>query len=163
MRITKQIAVSVSEALTAEKFKEVALKEALIEPLVVKLLLRTLPSCIIDCFNSHPSHFKTRNYFNLVGNGFNHEGVFLSEKMPYVSASLSPDLGEAVILRVCLNNYSDLKNKTELLKKDIENTIFGLKTYKAVELNFPEAFSLLPKINNAVVALDLSQLRKRLV
>lgn len=50
-----------------------------------------------------------------------------------------------------------------LLRKEIENAVFNLRTYKAVQENFPEAFEYLPtQKTTSALALNISDLRNRI-
>ncbi len=60
------------------------------------------------------------------------------------------------------NAFIQSKRDLTALRCDIENTLYALKTLKAISEHFPEALPYLPKTPNTSLIIDTTALRERL-
>ncbi|OYX86772.1 MAG: hypothetical protein B7Y83_00090 [Flavobacteriales bacterium 32-34-25] len=164
-RITKQIAESTALALVKGKYSKLSKKETEFKQMIEELLLNKIPEDVLKFFKKYPNYTETSNTVVLSGNGWNFERIALKNEIPAIHGGqiqYLPEPETAVKLLSLFNGHKDLKKQIERLKKDLEITIFNLRTYKSVQENFPEAFELLPKIVNNSVQLNLSDIRNRI-
>lgn len=163
-RITKQIATAVSNQLILSKNQDLEKERSVLSELTTKIYLKSIPQDVLKTFETHPSYFKTQSFVDICEKGFNYERFNMTKALPICNsryyAELSPE--DAVLLRKQHSIVVDLKNQIELLRRDIENAIFNLRTYNNVEKEFPEAFKLLPKRQSTALIVNLNDIRCKL-
>ena len=164
MRITKQIASEVAKELVAKKRKEngkvwIELCESIYESIKKKI-----PKELIDFSNKYPSYTRMSQIVKLVGNGFNHESINLNNAFPCRDWSLTyvPTNEEGEKWIKLFNKYHEQRESISSLHRDIENALYNLKTYKAVEENFPEAYKFLPEKITTSLSINLSDIRQKI-
>jgi len=162
MNITKQIASEVAILLLQKQANEIKSLNKDLETEFTEMVFKKIPVEVLDVFGKFSDYFGTRKSFQLSGNGFNYKWLSASRCLPAKNASFCPDEKEAKRLLSIINKIDDKSNKYQDLLKEIEVTLFSLRTYKRVEENFPEAFVLLPKKQTVSLALNLSDLRNKL-
>lgn len=162
MRITKSIAEQTAKSLIEAKRKELESKKQDVKNFLTPIVKAKIPKEILSSYSNFPDYFSTYNYVRLVGNGFNYRNFNINEKLPLTKSEFNPDEKQAKKLSELVNKYDDFRDKLNKLETELINAIFNLKTYKSVEENFPEAFLLLPKIENNKVMINLSDIRNKL-
>jgi len=162
MNITKTIAAEVAEKLLSKQALalEALRKEA--GEAFTKIYLKTLPKEVVAAFEKYPAYFQTRSGFQLNGNGFNWQSITASKKLPYSANAFSPTATEAAILLKVVNAADTKKFEYKKLFSEIETALYGLRTYKRVEENFPEAFVFLPNSVSTKLSVNISDLRNKI-
>lgn len=162
MNVTKQIASEVAEKLIQKQGLElIELKENLKQKFE-EIVLNTIPKYIKDFYKKHPRYMDTRQSFQLSGNGFEYKYLNTKNEVPAFSHSFQPNDRDAIILHGLLNEIDKKEKQYEKLFSEIEIALFGLRTYKRVEENFPEAFLLLPNKITTSLAINISDLRNKI-
>jgi len=162
MNITKLIATEVAEKLTDKKRLEIVNLKTDLSLVFEGIVLKSIPDEVIKLYKKYPNHFETKRSFQLCGNGFEYQYLGVTKDIPHYKSSFTPNEEDSKLLINKLNEIKDLKKKYDELFKEIEITLFSLRTYKRVEENFPEAFLLLPNKTTYAVALNISDLRQKI-
>lgn len=164
-RITKQIAEITANELVKSKKEKIKNLESEFKEKLYQIVLQNTPDDVVKFYKKYPSFTKTNFYVEISGNGFEHQRITLDSSFPSKDANrfqFLPDPETAKELLTSFNQIKDLKESSDRLKSDLERAIFNLRTYKSVQENFPEAFLLLPKIENNSVQINLSDIRNRI-
>lgn len=164
MRITKQIASDVANQLLAKKVKGNNRNWTELSNEVYESVLKTIPKEITELYEKHPSYVRTSQNVRLFGNGFNHENISTPRGFPCIdySKTYTPTEKEAADWIKLLNDYKDGKDNLRKLSSEIESALYNLKTYKAVQDNFPEAYELLPEKVSTSLSVNLSDIRQKI-
>jgi hypothetical protein len=166
MRITKDVAESTAEKMTAKKSLELLEMRNLFSEKIRNLILKQVPKEIIEAFEKHPNYINSIGYVYLYGIGFNGNSVKFT-KVPYMGDNrfeIKSEMGATELLKQ-FNKIEALEKEIKDLKLEIETALYStLKTYKRVQESFPEALQYLPKLNNDKTALvvNLSSLRDKI-
>jgi hypothetical protein len=167
-RITKQIAEDVSKRMTfkqKEKYKQL---KSEFENKVRDMSISRIPKKIIELFSNEETkpYIRTTSAVKLLGNGFNHNWVYVKD-FPHTGGVtfnliLTPEEGD--LLLKMEREYKVAEEKMEKLKVEIYTALYeGLRTFKNVEENFPEAFEYLPVLSkNTALSVNLNELRSRI-
>jgi hypothetical protein len=164
-RITIELAENIAKQLTAKKQQKLNDLNVKISKHVRDEVLKSIPEHVKMYFAEFPQYCYTHTQVTLVGNGCNHERVNVDE-FPRERASNSyytpsPFFGKE--FPILINNKDALKEEIYKLKRDIENALKQMRTFKAVREQFPEAAAFLPANNKVYLpSLDLSQIRESL-
>ena len=142
--ITKVIASEVAKKLTENKSKNIEKLNVNLKTEFQKIYLKRLPKEVYETFEKFPSYFNARSYVQLTGNGFDWQSLSFLKPLPYSERSFVPNEQEAEKLLKMKNEVDKAKNEKDKLVSEIETALIGLRTYKRVQENFPEAFELLP-------------------
>jgi len=164
-RITKQIAEITAKQLVKSKKETVASLRKNFKNEVEKLVMKQIPSEVIKFLEKFPNYTKTNDTVEISGNGWNFQKIGLGKCLPSPSGYRIQFCPEPVIAEQLLSKFKEIEDKEntiERLQNDLEKAIFNLRTYKSVEENFPEAFLLLPKIENNSLQINLSDIRNRI-
>lgn len=164
-RITKEIAENVATKLVQSKKQVIDCLRKKLENEVKEHVIKEVPLEVMLVFNKNPNFIRVERRVEISGNGWNFQSVYLDKAIPCnnnYKINFIPEAKIANELLLIFNEISDKEKEIKLLKNDLINTIYNLRTYKSVELNFTEAFELLPKIINNSVQLNLSEIRNRL-
>jgi len=159
--ITKAIAQEVAIKLTVKKRDSLKNEELKLKDDFREIIIKTIPKDVLDCFEKHPSYFDTRTSVQLSGNGFQWESINFGKELP-VFRNFTPDAVTAKKIMILKNKVEDSKKNLSDLQKEIENALFGLRTYKRVEENFPEAFAFLPNKITTSLAINLTDIRQKI-
>jgi hypothetical protein len=166
MRITKDVAESTAEKMTAKKSLELLEMRNLFSEKIRNLILKQVPKEIIEAFEKHPNYINSIGYVYLYGVGFNGESVKF-KKLPYTGNNrfeIKSEMGANELLKQ-FNKIEVLEKEVKDLKLEIETALYStLRIYKRIEESFPEALEFLPPINNNKTALvvNLSSLREKI-
>jgi len=162
MNITKTIAAEVAEKLLSKQVLELqGLKEDLKQKLE-NIILSTIPKEIKDFYKKYPSYVETRQSFQLSGNGFEYQYLNTKNHIPSFKSSFQPNESDALLIKNSLNEIKDKEKEYKKLFSEIEIALFGLRTYKRVEENFPEAFVFLPNSISNKLVVNISDLRNKI-
>lgn len=162
MNITKTIAVEVSEKLIQKQGLELKQLKENLKVKLEEIILNTIPKEIKDFYKKHPSYVETRQSFQLSGNGFEYQYLNTKNHIPAFKTSFQPNEVDALLIKNLLNEIKDKEKEYKKLFSEIEIALFGLRTYKRVEENFPEAFLLLPNKITTSLAINISELRNKI-
>jgi len=162
MNITKQIASEVAVLLLQEKQKEINSLKKNLDSEFTEIVLKTIPIDVLDFNDKFPDYLDLRSSFQCMGNGFNYKWLNTSKSLPCKNSNFLPNPSEAKKLLSIIGKIGDKKKVYNELLKEIEVTLFSLRTYKRVEESFPEAFILLPNKTTTAVALNISDLRQKI-
>ena len=162
MRITKTIAEQTANLLLAKKTEELKEVAKELSNVVTKVIERNIPLEISAGSKKNPEYFTFTRNFCLSGNGFNYLSVFTHKRLPCAGNNFRPNEKDAKEIMLVSNKFDNMVDEIKKLKLEIETAIFNLRTYKAVEENFPEAFLLLPKVTNSAIMVNLSEIRNKL-
>lgn len=164
-RITKQIAELTAKELVKSKVEKIKILESEFKEKIFQMVLQKIPDDVLKFYKEHPKFIKTNYYVEVSGNGFQYQRIMLDSSFPSKNGErlqLLPDPETAMQLLSRFDQITDMKESVEKLQCELVNAIFNLKTYKSVEENFPEAFLLLPKIENNLLQINLSDIRNRI-
>jgi hypothetical protein len=163
MRITKEMANSVTRNLLRAKYEEIQEYTNKVKDFATSIYLNQIPSGVMKLWNSNPQYMQSTYSVRLVGNGFNYEYQSI-ENLPTIKAcpELKYSVEEGETLLAMRAKLSDLEKATKELFKEVEQTLISLGTYKRVTENFPEAVPFLPKIKNSEIIIDLTTLRNKI-
>jgi len=169
MRVTREIAENVSKALLKNKKEAIEIMEKELAEKATHLADSKIDNKLMTAFEKHKMYFCTTETvkFNAIIND-THQFIQISigKELPRKSEGswvINLTVEDSEFL-----NLEDLKKKIEKARETysksleiVQETIYGLRTYKSVEQNFPEAFELLPKSTNGTMLpmLDLEKVR----
>lgn len=163
MRITKELANNIARGLLKTKTDEISEFSKSIREYATEIYKRQIPENVLKLFKSNKEYINTSCSVRLIGNGFNYDYQAIDE-LP--STLTHPHLvftnEEAEKLLSMRYRLEALKKDREELKKEVEQTLISLGTYKRVSENFPEAIPFLPKVKNAEIVVDLTKLREKI-
>lgn len=162
MNITKTIATEVVEKLIQKQGLELKELKENLKAKFEEIVLNTIPKDIKDFYKKHPRYTNTRQSFQLSGNGFEYKYLNTKNEVPAVTNSFQPNETDAIILHGLLNEIDKKEKEYKKLFSELEIALFGLRTYKRVEENFPEAFLLLPNKITTSLAVNISELRNKI-
>lgn len=169
-RISKTAAHEVAIALVAKQRTELEEQKKRLSHVVTSLVLDRIPKEVHDFYEKFPQFIKTADTARLTGLGWNYEWLYLEGRVPCVSVGSRFELvfetkqheKAAKGLRDLYDSYEQSKRDLTNLRSDIENTLYALKTLKAISEHFPEALPYLPKTPNTSLIIDTTALRQRL-
>jgi len=170
-RISKTAAHEAAVALVAKQRLDLEEQEKRLTHVVTSLVLDRIPKEVHAFYEKFPQYVKKTSSARLTGLGWNREWLQLEANVPYNgSGSGTFELVfETKQHEKAANGLKDLHNafiqsKRDLtaLRCDIENTLYALKTLKAISEHFPEALPYLPKTPNTSLIIDTTALRERL-
>lgn len=164
-RITKEIAHYVAKQLCAKKLKEVEQNYIDLQTMASDSYLKKIPKDVLDFYSKNKNYCKTTCSFKLVGFGWNHEYINFGKELPskdgnYITITL--DEKTSVKLLALYNKHSVSKIEYSNLIEEIETALKRLSTYKRVELEFKEAFLLLPKSVSQSLVVNIDKIREKL-
>ncbi len=161
-RITKEIAQEVAVRMTEKKKNEIESLHKKLKDTVHKYVEKQIPKDVLSCFKKNKGYFHTRTSFQFIGNEFNYESYSCNSELPYSKYQMAPDV-EAAKAILQIKHEMDKKNtERNSLKNEIEVALYNLKTYNAVEAEFPEAFKLLPKRITQALTVNIKSIREKL-
>jgi hypothetical protein len=165
-RITKTIAENVAEKMVATRIEAAKLKENIFLELLYDKVKYEIPKDVLSFYEKHQNYFKNGSEVRVSGNGFDYQYFCLDKKLPrkdnYGRIEYFPSQKDAKELLSYMDAYQLVYKEAKELRKEIEVTLFNLRTYKSVQENFPEASEYLPKIQTTALALNISDLRNKI-
>lgn len=163
-----QVSISnLADSLLAKKKEAVAQAHAEYINAVHTAYLESVPVEILNFYKKFPKNIRICTTLRVIGNGFNHERVDLSDGLVAFKDDNSyevifqPSDKVASRLKKLHNDYKSAKENFNALSNETRGTLEALGTAKKVASAFPELEPMLnlPKLE---VAVDLEGLRKRL-
>lgn len=166
MRITKEKAKLVAERLTSKHNDVINEKKRLLDEYVGQTAVSKIPEAVKQMFKEFPKWVKSQRHVSLSNyllNDYYYRNHNISVEIPYhESFCVSDEEAEKVVKMV--DEIKTLTRERELLIKDIEVTVYNLRTYKRCETDFPEAFKWLPMEKpTAEVSIKIDDIRKKLI
>lgn len=162
MRITKQIAENIAEKLTEKKVKNLEDQKQKIKDLVTELIREKTPNEVVLLSKKQPSFFTITDIFRFDTEDFKWEYFQSNEKFPTTENHYEITKEENKKLFNLLQKREKIKNEIRQLRKEIEQALINLKTFKRVETEFPEAFKFLPKNGSTALVVNVDHIRKQL-
>ncbi|MGD1319555.1 Nmad5 family putative nucleotide modification protein [Chryseobacterium sp. 2R14A] len=165
--ITKERAHITAKKLVDNLEVKIREKKQKLSEIVSEIYLKDVPTEIINLFKTNKKYFLTASTIRCEGNGLN-KGFDLTSAVPSKNGSWSvcilPNAIESKKILKISNEFEDLKEKRDALKKQIENTLLSLKTYNRIQKDFPEAYDLLPDKDATVntLAVPIEDIRTQL-
>jgi len=163
-RVTKEIAKEVAKGLTANHLAQIEKINEKIATIAVSEASIQTPQEVKDFYKKHPSYCNVRTSIYLRGENMNQAWVQVPA-LPWKgdgSTLILPAETGAKVQKLELKKRGIEKSMYEL-RKQIEQTVISLRTFKKVQEAFPEAAEFLPKgeaVYLPVVNLDV--IRKEL-
>lgn len=165
-RITKQDANIIAKKL-AEKKKKVAddlQNEYCL--FVTNAYLKTVPKEVLVLFKEQGHYFKKTSTISFSGHGFRWESISVPnrELIPTTDGAATLLLNEKLAGQIMkLKGKCDKASKEyNELVREIENALLALVTYARIEKDFPEAAPLLPKKQTMALAINFTDIRKKI-
>lgn len=162
MRITKQIAENVAERLTETKVKNLEAQKQKIKDLVTELIREKTPHEVVLLSKKHTSFFTITDRFRFDTEDFKWEYFESNERFPSTEKHYELTKEENKKLFTLVQKREKQKNEIKQLRKEIEQALINLKTFKRVETEFPEAFKFLPKNGSTALVVNVDSIRKQL-
>ena len=163
--ITKDHANFIASQMVKKMSAEIQSHQEALSQFVTDRYNETIPADILDAYKKYPNYFKRASRILLRDNGLNDSfGLFKPVcALSDFQAVFQPDTPAAKVISKHLNQIDKLKTKRDSLKKQIEQTLLSLRTYKRIEDKFPEAFALIPQRSTVnAVAIPIDDIRKQL-
>lgn len=166
MRITKDKAAAAAIALTAELGAKIETKQNELIALADIVVSQKVPKEFAELRKKYAKYFKFNRSFNITVEGVA-RGVFVQLDKAYPAEK---EYGNQVIisdhetveqLTKMETEIWELENRRENLIKEIEATLYSLRTYNRVAQEFPEAVEFLPK-QETTALVNLDSLKTRL-
>jgi hypothetical protein len=164
-RITKEIAKCVANKLTEKRKIAVDKKYKEFQVDSYEAYKKKIPKDVLEFYATHKTWVKEVNQYQLIGHGWNHEYVYMSDMLPskdgnYIHVSLDEKTSKALLLK---SDYvKDERQKIEVLKDEIENALVRLGTYKRVKEQFSEAYLLLSAHSSQALVVNVDKIREKL-
>ena len=165
-RITKQDANNIAKKL-AEKKKQVA-DNLLLEysQFVTDAYLKTVPKEVLAVYEKHGSYIKRTSAISFSGHGFRWEHVSVPNKqlVPASDGNANLDLNATLATQISKlkNKYDKAAKEYKDLVAEIENALISLVTYARIEKELPEAAAYLPNKQTMALAINFSDIRKKI-
>ena len=163
-RITKDVAEGMAKKLIQPKVDEVNRLFSDFYAEVEDLYFTALPKEIKEAYKLHSQYLNLSSRACLNSSGFSYAWVDFSKRLPSPSHNEIEFSGE--IMGQLLKKYSSIKAKKEEvynLSKQIEATIYNLRSYTKIQEVFPEAAVFLPIDRGNVTAVsNIDELRAKL-
>lgn len=162
-RITKTLAQQVADKLAMPLHAKFRKLEKELSELVTSEYEATLPKDLLTAFKKYPKYFSSATYLNVSGPGLpSYSSFTLCKALP----TLKEGYNRLTVSPETANKFVDLEDKISKLKqeyrehkREIEIAVFGLRTYGKVQLEFPEAYAVLPPITTTALTVDLKKIR----
>lgn len=125
---------------------------------------KNLPPSVVVFHNQMPHYIEAQSYIRVTGNGFHHDSFGVNVRVISNKSSnyFEPNVEVVAILLKMYNEYKDERKIYNTLIVDIENALIQLKTYKNIEVQFPNAIKYLPTKSITTVAVNLDSIFNRL-
>jgi len=159
--ITKTKAAEVARKLTCKKAEQLQKISAELGEEFTKMYVSALHPELLKTFRKFPSYFNCRADFQVSGNGLAHEWVNIASALPCSGKGFAPDEAQAKVIREFLDNITAIGKELRELRRDIEATLWSLRSYKKIREHLPEAAPFLDDAPMAL-AINFSHLRQRL-
>ena len=165
MVITKSAASKIAVKL-AEK-KKVLMDEALLayRKFVTDKYMEQVPKEVIKLNAVHPDYFATGSTIRFDGHGFRWAYIEAPRRVIYGAnreANLNLDAKLAAEITKFKMKFESKKKEYESLVNKLEVALVGLKTYKRIAVDLPEAVKYLPAKQTTELAINFVDLRKEL-
>lgn len=161
-RITKQIATEVAEKLMASRHVAIEKLKKERQEYIVACYLTLIPKDVQIFFTKFGSFCKPKCSVYVHGVGVKAQYIQFGKSLPDNNKNLLLEDKEADAFIKFEDAICDAKKDYKKLFLEIEAALYGYRTYKKVEENFPEAYALLPKTNSCAVMINISSIRCQL-
>lgn len=162
-RITQVIAKEVAIKMTSKKYEVIKPLQNELSSNLETFVKRRVPKVVLELYSKYPGYFNVTSSFRMIGNGFNHSRLHTNKDIPYVSNYVfEPTAEESEILLKLDNKIATLLQEKKDLIREIEITLYGLRTYAKVNSEFPEATPFLPKNVSNKLIVNINDIRNKL-
>jgi hypothetical protein len=167
MRITNAIAEEVAKEMVKEKRKLIESKKMELRRFVTDEYIKMIPKEVMNVFNLGYEKWinrrSTARFCGTNGLGF-HTVTFLNDQyLPENNENFIPSVDASKKIVKLEAEIKVKQTQTDNLEREVFNTLKALATYKRCEIEFPEAFKILPtaKVTTAL-QVNISSLREKL-
>lgn len=162
-RITKEIAKEVAIKMTSKKYEVIKPLQNELSSNLETFVKRRIPKVVLELYSKYPKYFEATSSFRMVGNGFNHGYLHTKKNVPFGSNDVfEPTAEEAKILLKLVNEITDLLQEKKDLIREVEITLYNLRTYVKINSEFPEATPFLPKNISNKLIVNINDIRNKL-
>jgi hypothetical protein len=130
-------------------------------------ILSELPKEVLKLYNQKSNFLRTKSNFSLMGQGLNHDDIYISPEVPSANGSYTvpvrlPDDLALKISKRLEYQYAEVK-EIKSLRVEIEATLTELRTSTKVKEQFPEAYKFFPEDEKKInLPVNLTALRNKL-
>tara|TARA_Y100000034_G_scaffold29728_2_gene36228 strand:+ start:4184 stop:4720 length:537 start_codon:yes stop_codon:yes gene_type:complete len=176
-RITKAIAEEVAAKMVAKKIeKQNNLRDSIVQVLY-DFYMDDLPNGMRAMYKKHKKYFNVTSFvsFSPEYDLTRHNRFALrfdGDKRKSNRTNYLDIPGDGMIknltkkeqkeLLEMMDAYDSFKKQNIELREDLERALYGLRTYKRVEENLPEAVEFLPSPTSTALAINLQDIKNRL-
>lgn len=161
-RISRHVAEDMARAMLADKKKALDKQRKELEVLAHELIQRVIPSLVLEAYKEAPKYFNQYGYVNVTGNGFNNQRFSLSKSLPLASSYVTLKPNDSAILLEAHDNFTDADKAYDNLFLEVRTALTNLGTYNKIRDAFPEAEAFIPPSITREVAVNITDLRKKL-
>lgn len=166
MRISKVLADTIATKLCEKKYQAYESSEKIVKETTYKIYKKKVPKDIMTFFTKHPKMVKCTSYITIALSNYKYFSINLYEKLPDLSCIMNDNQiftqSEKESLYTMQEKSKDLLKEYKEVKKEVELALLNLNTTKRIAENFPEAIPFLPTSEKYEIAIDLTQIRKKL-
>lgn len=165
MRITKSEAETIAIQMVVKKKEQLSKMSIEISDLCTRVAKSQVPKQLLELSEKFPNYFKRIENIIVTGKGLNHEYFSLTSKVPSTEGyrqTIAVDDKNAEKLVKLFRVYEKFREEIELLQKDIAVALISLCTYAKITSEFKEAIPFLPFKEKNALAINISDIRKKL-
>jgi len=137
---------SIAAHLVAPQAAEISKLENELSAEYTKRALVLLPTKVRECFEEHPEYMYTRNYLYVKGSlRSRNDTVHISVNLPKMANADTPPISseDEAHLALLVNKIKELQKVRDVLRRKSICAIEKIKTYKRLQVEFPEAYKIL--------------------
>lgn len=166
-RVTRTIALQIAKRMVNDTISKKYLeKRTYFYDLLYNLAMAQLPDEVLLLNKTNPRFLRKCSQIRICKGTAVILSIWDSKEFPYSDGTLSIEPSEETCEEIMklYNELKKLNNEESTVLCQLEECIYSMKTYKTIEKEFPEAFKLLPKEEEAVTAVSfpVKELLKKL-
>jgi len=164
MVISKELAGSIARKLTQKKYDALEKTKKDISDLAYEIAKAGVKKDIFEMYEKNKSYFNTTSQLALIGQGLNNETVSIKSIPSDGSWSITKTLNNkhAETFVILFDKQKTQKKELQQLNIEIEAALLGLRTFKKITDQFPEAAKYLPVKENRELMINISAIVKKL-
>lgn len=164
MRITKQLANDIAKKLTSKNLQEITDAKTKLKSKSKEFAIKKIPTEVMEMFAKYPKVFEATRSIRFTNVDLHFKWWSIEGDIPDFFENYTPiSDADAKTLKKLNDNIRQLENENKDLFRQIEIALIGLKTFKNVERDFPEAAKHLPTpATSTALTVNLDSIRKKL-
>lgn len=165
MRITKEAANNAARKLVEKKREKIKNAKAEFAETVRNMYLATVPPDVRELFDRDSGWIGKTSSIRLNSHGFINHYVNIDGSVPRKlnhNTDLEMSANDGSLLQRRFQKFSKLQKETDQLELTIKEAIYGLRTIKNVEIEFPEAIPFLPVHHTTALSVNIGPIRELL-